>query len=149
MNDSFSLLALDLRQQSSSHILKTLKNNIYIFDRRYTVVDNQIVRQNLSDDNDVLTDLYGRNINIQAIVGKNGSGKSSLLDIIYRIINNLSFSLLTKTQSQLTSLFLINDLYADLYYSVGSQTYTISCKGEQIEWRKVDLLKHIVIEESF
>lgn len=149
MNNSFSLLALDLRQQASNHILKTLKNTIYVFDRRYRVVDDQIVLQNTSNDNDFCIDLYGKNINIQAIVGKNGSGKSSLLDIIYRVINNLSFSLLTKTQSQLTPLFLINDLYADLYYSVGSQTYTISCKGEQIEWRKVDLLKHTVIETLY
>lgn len=96
MNNSFSLLALDLRQQASNHILKTLKNTIYVFDRRYRVVDDQIVLQNTSNDNDFFIDLYGKNINIQAIVGKNGSGKSSLLDIIYRVINNLSFSLLTK-----------------------------------------------------
>ncbi len=149
MNNSFSLLALDLRQQASSHILKTLKNTIYVFDRRYRVVDDQIVLQNTSNDNDFFIDLYGKNINIQAIVGKNGSGKSSLLDIIYRVINNLSFSLLTKTQSQLTPLYLINDLYADLYYSVGSKTYTISCKGEQIEWKQVDLLKHTIIETIY
>lgn len=34
-------------------------------------------------------DFYGENIIVSAILGKNGSGKSSLLDIIYRVINYL------------------------------------------------------------
>lgn len=106
MNNSFSLLALDLRQQASNHILKTLKNTIYFFDRRYRVVDDQIVLQNTSNDNDFFIDLYGKNINIQAIVGKNGSGKSSLLDIIYRVINNLSFFSINKNPKSVDTIIL-------------------------------------------
>ena len=36
-------------------------------------------------------DLYGKNISVCAIVGKNGAGKTTLLDILFRIINNVSF----------------------------------------------------------
>ncbi len=36
-----------------------------------------------------LKDFYGKNITLHAIVGKNGSGKSSLLDIVFRMVNNV------------------------------------------------------------
>lgn len=36
-----------------------------------------------------IPDFYGRNIKLHAIVGRNGSGKSSLLDIMIRMINNV------------------------------------------------------------
>ena len=39
-------------------------------------------------DNGYIKDFFGDNINITAIVGKNGSGKSSILEFIYQYISN-------------------------------------------------------------
>ena len=36
-----------------------------------------------------IPEFYGKNVRLHAIVGKNGSGKSSILDIMLRMINNL------------------------------------------------------------
>ena len=40
--------------------------------------------------------LYGRNISVSAIVGCNGAGKTSLLEMMFRILNNFSYLLLSR-----------------------------------------------------
>lgn len=140
MKHSYFLIALDLRQQPEGHILKILKNQIYFFDKRYAEEGSRIVYRPRMDANFCAEELYGENIRIQAIVGKNGAGKTSLLDILYRIINNLSFSIITKVQSQFTTLYFIENLYASLYYSYDNRTYCIQCQGQLIIWGEVDLV---------
>ena len=50
------------------------------------MIGGQIMFQPEAEVDAIVNDLYGENIHIQAIVGKNGAGKTSMLDIIYRII---------------------------------------------------------------
>lgn len=134
MNRSFSLIAVNLPEQKNSHIQKILHSGIYVFDKRYTIKDKNVYFKVRGVIDTVIDDLYGENVRVQAIVGKNGSGKSSLLDIICRIINNLSFSLLVESLS--VSLYNIDELVADLYYIVDNQCYCISCMNKQLEWRR-------------
>ena len=136
MNNSFSLIALDLRQQQEGHILKTLKKEIYFFDKQYAEEKGCIVRRETNDRNAMLVRLYGENIHVQAIVGKNGSGKSSILDIIYRVINNLSFYLLECETNYKSSVRFVVNLNAKLYYNIGDAIYSISCIDSHVKWEK-------------
>lgn len=68
--------------------------------------------------------------------GVNGSGKSSLFEIIYRVINNLS-CLLNRGKRRKTAddLYYVKDLYAELYYVVNGQLARISCLGDKGEFQ--------------
>ncbi|KPH14463.1 hypothetical protein [Chryseobacterium sp. ERMR1:04] len=99
---SFKLLAIRPLESCNKKFLKNLEaNRIYKFYNDYEFQDskeNEIIDfSQLIDVSDIKiestipTNLYGDNINISAIVGKNGSGKSALVELFIAIINNLSF----------------------------------------------------------
>lgn len=85
----FSICALEILQGCSCG--RILKKGLYLFDDRLSFdTDGSYIGVNESE---VPKDFFGPNISVHAIVGENGSGKSSLLDLIYRLINNFSFML--------------------------------------------------------
>lgn len=64
-------------------------------------------------------DFFGKNINIQAIVGKNGSGKSSLMDLMYMAINNFAFMFERGEEFQAArKLYWIKGLSINIYFSI-------------------------------
>lgn len=77
---------------------------------------------------------------ITAIVGQNGVGKSSLLDMMFRIINNFSFCLFKDTRRSAADLLTyIEDIYADLTYVTDGEECSIMCRGGFVAFKSDDL----------
>lgn len=75
-------------------------------------------------------------ISVNCIIGMNGAGKSSLLDIIYRIINNFSVRMLgnRKLETKGRELSYAHGVDADLYYISEGKQYRISCRKNRLYW---------------
>lgn len=111
----FSLVALRLRDDHEHTILKV--GEWYFFNDLYKPSeDNESLVPNEKSE---FRDFYGRNISVSAIVGKNGSGKSSILEIIYKLAYNF-FIIKNDLRKELCQVF------AELFFCVGDQLYCLN-----------------------
>lgn len=120
------------------NIRKVLKEDItYFLYNNYEVdsVDtNKVKSKNNLEFLDNLFCLPNDNsplISVSAIVGKNGDGKSTIIEMIMRVLNNFAYaSGFLKDQKELQP---VKDLHAIIYYSIGQDIYSITSEGNKIE----------------
>lgn len=89
-SNKYKLIAIKPLKGCNEKYLKTLKEEeLYLFDKAYSIHDKTI---KIDKEKDLsLFDLDNINININAVVGKNGTGKSTIVELLFAIINNISF----------------------------------------------------------
>ena len=93
---------------------------------------------------------WGDGINIQAIVGMNGMGKSSLMDLLYMAINNFAYMFERgHFRPGAESLCYVKGLYLDVGYSSDNNEYILHCRGDLVSLEKNgDIIKSFIINSS-
>lgn len=133
MDSTFNIIALHILPDCFESIRKVLdKNEWYFFNQKYKENNNELV---LNSDYSVPNDLFSKNINIQAIVGKNGSGKSTVIEVMLRLINNVGNLLLQKANTD-TKLSYVSGVFAELYYEKNGGIFSLKCEDDKIYYRQ-------------
>lgn len=133
----FQIIAIRIDSRCNGCLRKNLLDEYYLFNNRYRVISGKL--QKNDSYNDIVNSIFGSRITVHTIVGKNGSGKSSLLEILYRIINN--FSAITERNLRrraADTIYYVYGLWADLYYLIDSRLMCISCQGEEVKLLEID-----------
>lgn len=134
-NQPFSIICLHVLDGCHEDFRKILKEDeFYFFSNKYLLLNGTV---QLNKEYSLDDDFFGHNILIHAVVGKNGSGKSSLFELMYRIVNNLSY-VATEGVYRATAerLYYIRGIRAELYYEMDDSLYCISCIDDKIEIKK-------------
>ena len=82
-----------------------------------------------------LYDAKGLKISLCAVVGRNGAGKSTIVELLVRTINNLAAALLGEGYnfSAAEHLHFIDNVFADLCFQIGNVVYILTSHGRHIE----------------
>ena len=124
---SFKIIALKPILGCDKIHLKNLKSEtLYYFSQDYTINSQRIDFKRNYPENFFSEKV---NIEISAIVGKNGSGKSSLTNIVIKIINNIFYLFKSKINGrEFHFTDFVDGISAEIYYHVKDENQNIIYK---------------------
>ena len=151
---NLSIIAVRILPHCRDYIRKCLKENTYYYlntnfdisedvntitlqEKYLDVINDTFFNQDeIFDENveklkslaDSIHDRSKPNISISAVVGKNGDGKSSFVELIIRILNNFAYR---KGLNANDHLRYVEGVYGELYYRLNGKFYRIQIRKEQ------------------
>lgn len=139
-NSSFAVVAVRCNSAKSTGKRKLIPGKIYYFLEGYSL-DSENCISEARDEIDVLYDDYlmdwffpSPHIIISAIVGQNGSGKSSIVEFMMRLINNFAAATFGELPSEFAArLHFIGGVEGDLWYECKGILHQLSVKGRNVE----------------
>lgn len=105
----------------------------YLFNDYYIIKADGSLEKN--PQRNLPENFFGDRINVQAVVGENGAGKSSLMDLMYMAINNFCY-MFERGNHRLgaDSLYYVKDLYVCLHFTIGENDipHKLICNGPNV-----------------
>lgn len=128
MKSNFKIIALKALEECDSNFTKVLeKEKLYYFYSDYEIKKNNNGIEVIKINKDIFDGIFNANetkidvkINICAIVGRNGSGKSSIIELLFRAINNIAYNF--KFESSVpkktitADLKIVDGIHVEFYY---------------------------------
>ena len=143
---NFQLIAIKVNKDKTIGQRKLTANKPYFFSEGYEITNNVLT---IKEENKISSNIYNLflkdkegqqpSISINAIVGENGSGKSTIVEYIIRLINNLSAAIFGERFSNPAAehLHYIEGMDGELWYLVDNKAVRLVVNG-----RKVNLFSY-------
>lgn len=141
LDTSFALVAVRCNSDNSTGKRKLHPGTIYHLLDGYCIAGSPLINEQRKNLNNIYDDYICNDISIRphvqisAIVGQNGSGKSSLVEFIMRLINNLAAKTFGEWKHGQASerLHFIHGVHGDLWYIVDHQLFQLHVENSNVE----------------
>ncbi len=139
---NFQLIAIKVNKDKTIGQRKLTANKPYFFSEGYEITNNVLT---IKEENKISSNIYNLflkdkeghqpSISINAIVGENGSGKSTIVEYVIRLINNLSAAIFGEKFSNPAAehLHYIEGMDGELWYLVDNKAVRLVVNDKKVD----------------